>query len=102
MALTAAGPACRWIAGPPKQFASFCGWMFSFLAFLFHLLAVHVFELKYVALSFTCGLAVATGLEGFVGFCLGCWMFKMAIRMGLVAPEASLKSLACWHAGTCK
>jgi hypothetical protein len=72
--------------------------MFSFLAFLFHLLAVHVFELKYAALSFTCGLAVAAALEGFVGFCLGCWMFKMAIRMGLVAPEVG----TCWHVAMSK
>ena len=29
----------RWIAGPPKQFASFCGVMFAFLAFLFYQVA---------------------------------------------------------------
>lgn len=77
----------KWIAGPPKQFASFCGVMFAFLAFLFFQLSQHVAAFKYVGLAFTCGLAGAAGLEGLIGFCLGCWMFGLAIRFGLVSPQ---------------
>ncbi len=48
-----------------------CGVMFSALATLFFL--IEEFDLKnnIVGLAFTCGLGVATALEGFLGFCLG-------------------------------
>lgn len=41
---------------------------------------------RIVGLAFTCGLGGATALEGFVGFCMGCWMFGFLIKFGLVSP----------------
>ncbi len=50
-------------------------------------LSQHVDWFKYLGLAFTIGLAGAAGLEGFIGFCLGCWMFGFAIRFGIVSPR---------------
>jgi hypothetical protein len=53
---------------------------------------------KYLGLAFTIGLAGAAGLEGFIGFCLGCWMFGLAIRFGFVTPRVCAR---CRHDGSC-
>ena len=58
-------------------------------------LSQHVAALKYAGLAFTIGLAGAAGLEGFIGFCLGCWMFQLAIRFGLVSPAVRGQRLPC-------
>ena len=50
-------------------------------------LSQHVDWFKYLGLAFTIGLAGAAGLEGFIGFCLGCWMFGLAIRFGFASPR---------------
>jgi hypothetical protein len=73
--------------------------MFAFLAFLFFQLSQHVASLKYVGLAFTVGLAGASGLEGLIGFCLGCWMFGLAVRFGLVSPRVGcmLPAAGCMH-----
>lgn len=76
----------RWVAGPPKQFAAFCGLMFSTLAAFFHLVAEHEQSLKAVGLSFTCALGAAALLEWALNFCLGCFFFSLAVKFGLV-PE---------------
>lgn len=44
----------------------------------------HEKKLSIVGLSFACALGVASALEGFLGFCLGCWMFGLMIRFGIV------------------
>lgn len=71
----------RWIAGPPKQFASLCGIMFSGLAVIFFMVAGKWSD--YVGLAFTIGLAGATGMEGFLGFCLGCVFFSIGVDLGV-------------------
>jgi hypothetical protein len=32
-------------------------------------------------------ILVAASLEAFVGFCLGCWMFRLLMRVGMVPEE---------------
>lgn len=59
--------------GPPKQFAAFCGLMFSLLGTIFYF--VDFEGHKIVGAIFMGMLAGASGLEGFVGFCLGCLFF---------------------------
>ena len=56
--------------GPPKQFASFCGVWFSFLAVLFYFLDFGGHDIIGAILMGM--LAGAAGLEGFLDFCLGC------------------------------
>ncbi len=34
-----------------------------------------------VGLAFACALGAAAAMEGFLGFCLGCWMFGLAIEV---------------------
>ncbi|KAG2497195.1 hypothetical protein HYH03_004784 [Edaphochlamys debaryana] len=73
-----------WIAGPPKQFASLCGLMFSTLSFFFFMVSIHEDKLNIVGLSFACALGAASLMEWALDFCLGCWMFGMMIKFGLV------------------
>ncbi|KAG2443533.1 hypothetical protein HXX76_001885 [Chlamydomonas incerta] len=74
----------KFAAGPPKQFAALCGVMFSTLAFFFYLMHVHEEKLNIVGLSFTCALGAAALMESAIDFCLGCWMFGLMIKFGLV------------------
>ena len=67
--------------GPPKQFASACGLLFSLLATIFYFTS-----LKIVGSVFCSVLALACGLEGFCDFCLGCFFFSKCIRYGFVPP----------------
>eukprot|EP00529_Nitzschia_sp_RCC80_P020827 CAMPEP_0113472688 /NCGR_PEP_ID=MMETSP0014_2-20120614/17646_1 /TAXON_ID=2857 /ORGANISM="Nitzschia sp." /LENGTH=410 /DNA_ID=CAMNT_0000365409 /DNA_START=60 /DNA_END=1292 /DNA_ORIENTATION=- /assembly_acc=CAM_ASM_000159 len=85
--------------GRPKQFASLCGFMFAGLASMFYLLdtflpsapsfvtpgmnaTLGVFTV--VGSVFMGLLACATGMEGFLDFCVGCVIFKYGIKLGLI------------------
>jgi glutaredoxin 3 len=68
--------------GPPKQFASFCGIMFSGLGTIFYFLDFQYHE--YLGLAFMAGLAGASGLEWSLDFCLGCKFFAIGIYLGLI------------------
>jgi hypothetical protein len=76
------GPA-RPVAGPPKRFAQAMGTAFSTLAlalwfgFSDHLAA-------YIVLGL---LGAAASLESFAGYCLGCRIFGLLMRAGMVPPE---------------
>ena len=65
--------------GRPKQFATMCGVMFSGLGSLFYLL-----NINYAGMTFMGALTVASGMEGFADYCLGCVMFKYGIKLGLI------------------
>jgi glutaredoxin 3 len=68
--------------GPPKQFASLCGIMFSGLGTLFYFVEFRGHQ--YVGCAFMAGLAGASGLEWAIDFCLGCKFFAIGIYMGLL------------------
>lgn len=73
----ASGPV--WGAGPPKQFAVAVGVFFS--------AAIVVFQFTGVwpaATACAAVLAFFAGLEAFVNFCAGCWVFGHGIRLGVV------------------
>ncbi|KAG1668505.1 hypothetical protein FOA52_012099 [Chlamydomonas sp. UWO 241] len=70
--------------GPPKQFAALCGVMFAVISTTFYLCSVYAKGLHWVGLAFSAMLAVATGLECFLGFCLGCFFFGLMIQFGLM------------------
>ena len=69
--------------GRPKQFASFCGFIFSFLGSLFFLLGFASSDI--VGSIFMGGLTLACGMEGFLDFCLGCVFFRIGIQLGLIS-----------------
>lgn len=72
----------KFIAGPSKQFAMFCGFFMSAMSAGFFL-----GDQREAGLAFIAGLAGASGLEGFLDFCLGCWMFGWGIKLGFLTPS---------------
>jgi glutaredoxin len=68
--------------GRPKQFATMCGVMFSGLGALCFILNTE--RSKYAGSAFMGGLAIASGMEGFLDFCVGCVMFKYGMKLGLI------------------
>jgi len=73
----------RPVAGPPKRFAQGMGVVFSTSALvLWFAFSDHLGALVIVGL-----LAGAASLESFAGYCLGCRIFALLIRTGLVPQE---------------
>ena len=68
--------------GPPKRFAQGIGATLSVGA-----LAATVLGGGSLAKALVAAILVAASLEAFVGFCLGCWMFRLLMRIGLVPEE---------------
>jgi hypothetical protein len=68
--------------GRPKQFATMCGIMFSGLGSLFYVLPFPYHD--YIGIGFMAALAIASGMEGFLDFCLGCVFFKYGILLGVI------------------
>ena len=71
------------VPGPPKRFAQGIGAVFS-LASLALLLVFDADLAGWIVLG---ALAIAATLEAVFAFCLGCQMFALLIKLGLV-PEA--------------
>ena len=82
-------------AGPPKQFAQMVGtFMTGVPTILVYLKNGDDSTLNYIAGAFLLVLAVFAGLEGFVNFCAGCWMFKMFFYLlGMEDPSKKYDSL---------
>ena len=68
--------------GPPKRFAQGIGATLSVGA-----LVATVLGAGSLARVLVAAILVAASLEAFVGFCLGCWMFRLLMRTGLVPEE---------------
>jgi hypothetical protein len=71
------------VPGPPKRFAQGMGAGFSTLALVFGVIVGD----HAVADALVGMLVVAAGLESIVGYCLGCRLFAVLMRIGLI-PEA--------------
>ncbi|MBM31529.1 MAG: hypothetical protein CL764_01595 [Chloroflexi bacterium] len=67
------------VAGPPKRFAQLIGLIFSGLA-----LILFIFSLKEVSMILISILIIFTFLESFLGFCAGCKVFNILIKLGLI------------------
>jgi hypothetical protein len=77
------GVAPRLIPGPPKRFAQGIGVTFSVTAAVLAL----GFGLRGAAYAVIAALVAAASLEAFFGYCLGCKMFALLMRTGLI-PES--------------
>lgn len=75
----------RLVAGPPKRFAQGIGATFTVGALVAHLAGV-----LGVAQILIGSLAVAATLEAAVGFCLGCKIFALLMRAGVIPEEVCL------------
>ncbi|CAN0118074.1 unnamed protein product [Ascophyllum nodosum] len=79
-ALPFAGTKPVFSAGPSKQFANLCGIFMACLAWAFLL-----GDEPIVAQIFLGMLAAAAFLQGFLDFCLGCVIFELLLKYGLVS-----------------
>ena len=71
------------VAGPPKRFAQSVGLAFSTAS----LLLFYVAGAPVAAYSVLGVLTLFAGLEAFVGFCAGCFVFNLLMRAGVI-PES--------------
>ena len=69
--------------GPPKRFAQSLGLLMSSTALVLH----YGFGKRRASQGCLAALIFAASLEAFFGICLGCKIFALAIRVGLV-PES--------------
>ena len=77
----------RPVAGPPKRFAQAMGATMSIAAALFALLdRDHT-----VADVLLVGIIVASGLESILAYCLGCKVFALLMRAGLIPQSVCLE-----------
>ena len=73
----------RMVPGPPKRFAQAIGATLSVSAAI----AYFVFGATTLALVLVAFITVAASLESFVGYCLGCRIFALLMRVGIIPPE---------------
>ena len=70
----------REVPGPPKRFAQAIGAVLTGCAAA----ASIGFEAESLAFGLLVALSAAASLEAFIGFCLGCWIFRLLMRTGVV------------------
>lgn len=70
------------VPGPPKRFAQTVGLVFTATASVLYLV-----DNLAAARIVTAMLVVAASLEAFLGYCLGCKMFAILMRFGLIPEE---------------
>jgi|SRR5450755_3397320 len=73
----------KYVAGPPKRFAQGMGAAMSTLALILALVAGENAAADVVLVAFV----VAAGLESIFGYCLGCKVFGLLMRAGLISDE---------------
>lgn len=86
----------RPVAGPPKRFAQAVGLAFSLAA----VLLAFAFDAPTAAWIVTGALAGAALLESAFGLCLGCQVFGLLMRAGLVPEETCARCANIWAART--
>jgi hypothetical protein len=70
------------VAGPPKRFAQGIGATLSVGALVASTVGAHGMALVLVA-----AITVAATLESVLGFCLGCKIFNLLMRWGLIPDD---------------
>ncbi len=79
--------AARPVPGPPKRFAQAIGAVMTFAIALVALVA-HDHTVADVLLV---GMIAASGLESIFGFCVGCRLFALLMRAGLIPESVCLE-----------
>ena len=85
--------AARPVPGPPKRFAQAIGAVMT-LAIALVALVGHDHTVADVLLV---GMIAASGLESILGFCVGCRLFALLMRAGLIPESVCLE---CANVGT--
>jgi len=80
------------VAGPPKRFAQAIGLTFSLAATLAYFVAGSV-----VAGNLILGaLTIAAFMESALGFCLGCKMFAILMKFGVIPNDVCVECANIW------
>jgi len=82
----------RPVPGPPKRFAQAIGAVLSVTAAVLAL----GFGLRGAAYVVLGALVVAASLEAFAGYCLGCRIFALLMRAGIIPPEVCERCNDLW------
>jgi hypothetical protein len=83
------------VPGPPKRFAQALGAAMSTAALVLGL----VLGLQTAATAVLLVLVAAASLEAFAGLCLGCEIFRVLMRAGLVPETVCLECADIWARG---
>ena len=86
----------RPVPGPPKRFAQAIGATLSVAAAVLAL----GFGLTGAAYALLGALVVAAGLEAALGFCLGCRIFALLMRAGVIPDEVCERCADLWGTRT--
>jgi Domain of unknown function (DUF4395) len=81
----------RYVSGPPKRFAQGLGAAMSTAAAVLALSGLHTEATVVLAL-----LIVAATLESVFGYCLGCKLFALLMRAGVVPQEVCAECADIW------
>jgi Domain of unknown function (DUF4395) len=84
----------KWIAGPPKRFAQGIGATLSVTAVVLHF----GFGLAGAAYVFVAMIIAAATLESMFAFCLGCQVFGLLMRWGLIPDDVCERCENIWAA----
>ena len=76
-------PLPRLVPGPPKRFAQAIGAVLTVAATILYF-GFGLTTATYVLLGL---LVLAASMESFLGFCLGCWIFGLLMRIGVIPAE---------------
>lgn len=77
----------RLVPGPPKRFAQTIGLVLSGTAFAL----AFVWSSTTAAMIPVAMILAAASLESFLGFCLGCYIFGLLMKVGLI-PESACEA----------
>lgn len=82
----------RTVSGPPKRFAQSVGAVFTIAASVLYF----AFGLTGAAYGLTGVLVLFAGLESFVGFCMGCKVFALLMRIGVIPDHICADCADIW------
>lgn len=86
----------KYVPGPPKRFAQGVGVAFSITAAVLAL-GFGQRGAAYVVLGMLGMLIVAATLEAAFGFCLGCKVFALLMKAGVIPPEVCERCNEIWE-----
>jgi hypothetical protein len=84
------------VPGPPKRFAQAMGAVMSTAALILGL----ALGLETAAIAVLLLLVVAASLEAFAGLCLGCEIFRVLMRTGIVPETVCVECADIWARGS--
>lgn len=83
----------KYVPGPPKRFAQGIGAVLSVSALVLHF-AFGATTAAYVLVGM---ILVAATLEAVLAFCLGCTIFALLMRVGVIPRSVCAECEAIWH-----